>query len=103
MANPLLSDVADAVILVAIALIVSLMVLYVIMIAFATRKQERVVPPKILTKIVCASGNHSEVREFKEGDYVGKEVGKCPKCGSPLLIVAVYSEVQSVKEASARS
>ncbi len=89
-------------------LILGLLAVFVVLVvytlfSFVTSRKPPAVPPKILTKIVCASGNHSEVREFKEGDYVGKEVGKCPKCGSPLLIVAVYSEVQSVKEASARS
>ncbi len=92
MANPLLSDVADAVILVAIALIVSLMVLYIIMIAFATRKQERIVPPKILTEVRCTSGDYEEIREYSEGEYVGKEVGKCPKCGSKLIVAAIFKE-----------
>ena len=69
--------------------------------SFFTSRKPPAPPPKILTRISCVSGNHSEVREFREGDYVGKEVGKCPKCGAPLLIVAVYSETfpQGRKEA----
>ncbi len=95
MASPLLSDVADAIIFIAIALIVSLMVLYIIMIAFATRRQEKVVPPKLLTEIRCLSGDYEEVREFSEGEYVGKEVGKCPKCGSKLVVAAIFKEKTS--------
>ncbi|MCD6340609.1 MAG: hypothetical protein J7L51_01480 [Desulfurococcales archaeon] len=93
----------DPLILGLLAVFVVLMI-YTLLSFFTTRKQPAI-PPKILTKIACISGNYSEVREFREGDYVGKEVGKCPKCGAPLLIVAVYSEIvrQGGKEVSARS
>ncbi len=91
-------------------LVLGLLAVFVVLmiytlLSFFTSRKPPAAPPKILTKIACMSGNYSEVREFREGDYVGKEVGKCPKCGAPLLIIAVYSEVvrQGGKEISVRS
>jgi len=89
-------------IIIGLLAVFAVLVVYTIF-SFVTSRKPPAAPPKILTKIMCAGGNHSEVREFKEGDFVGKEVGKCPKCGSPLFIVAVYSEAQTLKEGSARS
>jgi hypothetical protein len=50
--------------------------------------------PSILTAIECAKCNEKVTREFKRGDYVYKEMEKCPKCESTGMIVAIYREVK---------
>ncbi len=53
------------------------------------RKQE----PQPLTKtlLACYNCGHREERNYKQGDYVGKNEGACPKCGAPLTIHAIYN------------
>lgn len=48
----------------------------------------------ILTAIECTKCNEKVTREFKRGDYVFKEMEKCPKCESTGMIVAIYREVK---------
>jgi hypothetical protein len=50
--------------------------------------------PSILTAIECTKCNEKVTREFKRGDYVYKEMEKCPKCESMGMIVAIYREVK---------
>jgi hypothetical protein len=50
--------------------------------------------PKIQTAIDCKACNAIQTREFKRGDYVYKEMEKCPKCNSMGMIVAIYREVK---------
>ena len=50
--------------------------------------------PPILTTIECSKCNEKVTREFKRGDYVFKEMEKCPKCESTGMIVAIYREVK---------
>jgi len=50
---------------------------------------------KIITEIVCStSGDYSSEREFIDGDYVGKEVGTCPKCGGKIIVNRIYAIYQ---------
>jgi len=50
---------------------------------------------RIITEIVCStSGDYSSEREFTDGDYVGKEVGTCPKCGGKLVVNRIYAIYQ---------
>lgn len=55
-------------------------------------RQEPLKKKVIVTQLKCNNCDYSERREFKEGDYVGKEVGDCPKCGGKLLVDAIYLE-----------
>ncbi len=48
--------------------------------------------PPILTAIECRQCNQKITREFKRGDYVFKDMEKCPKCESTGMIVAIYRE-----------
>jgi hypothetical protein len=50
--------------------------------------------PQILTSIECKKCSEKVTREFKRGDYVYKEMEKCPKCDSMGMIVAIYREVK---------
>jgi hypothetical protein len=45
-----------------------------------------------VTRIKCDNDNcnYKEERFFQEGDYIFKEVGKCPKCNGNLYIDAIY-------------
>lgn len=66
-------------------------------------RQEPIKKKVIVTQLKCDSCDHSERREFREGDYVGKEVGECPKCGGKLLVDAIYlEEVEGVPEFGSR-
>ncbi len=48
----------------------------------------------VLTAIECSKCNEKATREFKRGDYVFKEMEKCPKCETMGMIVAIYREVK---------
>lgn len=50
------------------------------------------VPYKYLTVIKCFNGDYSIEKEFQEGDFVGKVVGTCPKCGNKLAIDLIYAQ-----------
>jgi len=50
--------------------------------------------PPILTAIDCKACNSIQTREFKRGDFVYKEMEKCPKCDAMGTIVAIYREVK---------
>jgi len=62
-------------------------------------RQEPLKKKVIVTQLKCSNCDYSERREFREGDYVGKEVGECPKCGGKLLVDAIYlEEIEGVPE-----
>ncbi len=50
--------------------------------------------PPILTAIECPKCKEKVTREFKRGDYIFKEMEKCPKCEDTGMIVAIYREVK---------
>ncbi|MEM1982349.1 MAG: hypothetical protein QXZ63_01630 [Sulfolobales archaeon] len=54
-------------------------------------KNKTSVSPKTITKIRCVQNDYNAERDFSKGDYVGLEVGKCPKCGSTLMVDAIYA------------
>lgn len=47
--------------------------------------------PKVVTKVRCVQNDYSVERDFSKGDYVGLEIGKCPKCGDTLKVEAIYA------------
>jgi len=50
---------------------------------------------RIISEIVCStSGDYSFERGFIDGDYVGKDVGTCPKCGGKLVVNRIYAIYQ---------
>jgi len=55
-------------------------------------RQEPAKRKVIITQLKCGSCGHIERREFREGEYVGKEAGECPKCGGKLVVDAIYLE-----------
>src|SRR3972149_7834762 len=69
-------------------------------IMFQSRKRVaslKIEAPPILTTIECRKCGIKNVREFKRGDYVYKELEKCEKCDDKEIITAIYREVK-VKE-----
>ncbi len=54
---------------------------------------------EVLTELLCVICGEKILREFKEGDYVGKvSEDVCPKCQSSPSIVAIYSRTPKGKE-----
>ncbi|RDD53727.1 MAG: hypothetical protein BA066_02845 [Candidatus Korarchaeota archaeon NZ13-K] len=55
---------------------------------------------EVLTELYCESCGEKMVREFREGDYVGKlsEDDRCPKCQRSPSIAAIYSRTPKGKE-----
>lgn len=56
--------------------------------------------PQILTTIECEKCKEKVTREFKRGDFVFKEMEKCPKCDGMGMIVAIYREVKEKEKPS---
>ncbi len=49
-------------------------------------------PKKIIVKVKCVRGDYEIERDFKEGDFVGKIDGQCPRCGAELVVEMVYAK-----------
>jgi Na+/melibiose symporter-like transporter len=54
----------------------------------------KIIPPQVMTTIECRKCNIKSVREFQRGDFVYKELEKCPKCEDNQIITAIYKEVK---------
>jgi ribosomal protein L40E len=50
--------------------------------------------PKVMTTVECRKCGTKNVREFKRGDYVFKDLEACKKCDDKMLITAIYKEVK---------
>jgi len=48
--------------------------------------------PTVLTTETCVNCNYTNVRQFKEGDYIYGKGGTCPKCNfqDPMVIKAIF-------------
>ena len=57
----------------------------------AKKKVGEIGETKTVTAIGCLSCDFSEEREFRTGDYINKQVGKCQKCGGDLYIRRIYA------------
>lgn len=53
--------------------------------------------PPVLTTIVCQKCAFKNVRDFREGDYIFKEMEPCPKCTDKMVITSIYREVEEKK------
>ncbi len=59
----------------------------------------KIVNQPILTTIECRKCGIKTTREFQRGDYVYKELEKCPKCEDKQVITAIYREVSEKEKA----
>ena len=75
-----------------LALLIALTLIYALTMFLSSRKREEQSKPKVVTRIECERGDYEQVRDYVDGDYVGKVVGKCPKCGLRLMITGIYKE-----------
>ncbi|MCS7104209.1 MAG: hypothetical protein NZ954_01405 [Thermofilaceae archaeon] len=46
---------------------------------------------RFMEVVSCENCGFSEERNHEAGDYVLKTKGSCPKCGTPLIVSAIYS------------
>ncbi len=44
---------------------------------------------EIVEVLKCMSCGEEIVDRFREGDYVGKAVGKCKRCGGDLIVYSI--------------
>lgn len=56
----------------------------------------RTVPPLMkpintMTVIKCSKCEYSEIREFRKGDYIFKDLGKCRDCEGNAYIKSIYT------------
>ncbi len=74
--------------LVTIALTLFVLAYFIALSLGGRKKQQKV--KKTYTLLKCTACEYSVEREFKEGDYVGKKEGTCPKCDGEMIITAIY-------------
>lgn len=55
---------------------------------------------KVSTVLRCVNCDYVSARGFEKGDYIFKEVGACPRCGSSLIIYSVFREVKEKEQRS---
>jgi hypothetical protein len=58
-------------------------------------------PFKTVTIASCMNKDYTLEREFREGDFIGKIEGLCPKCNSNIVIEKIYvipTQIREVKE-----
>ncbi len=70
-------------------ILIAVMVVYNIVAANKAVKRQK---PRLRTRIECLACGYSVEREYRQGDYVGKPEGRCPKCGSEMIVAAVFEE-----------
>ena len=88
----------DAFTMIQLIAIVLLAILLVFSILMTERKKKPETPKRTITVIRCDNGDYETRRDFRQGDFVGKVEGKCPKCGGMLRVHSIYvEEIQSAK------
>ncbi|MCS7110791.1 MAG: hypothetical protein N3D82_05310 [Ignisphaera sp.] len=62
-------------------------------------KSELQEPPlKTVTVVSCINQDYTLEREFREGDFIGKVDGPCPKCNSSTVVERIYVVPLAVRE-----
>ncbi len=88
----------DAFTMIQLIAIVLLAILLVFSILMTERKKKPETPKRTITVIRCDNGDYETKRDFRQGDFIGKVEGKCPKCGGILRVHSIYvEEIQSAK------
>jgi hypothetical protein len=92
----LAADFTDA-LLIIIALLLIVIIVYIVSSGWLYIRSRRGIegledkPTKIITVISCKNNDYTMEREFQEGDFIGKVVDKCPKCGAEMIISKIYA------------
>ncbi|MHA1754491.1 MAG: hypothetical protein ACTSYR_03125, partial [Candidatus Odinarchaeia archaeon] len=53
--------------------------------------QPLIKPINTVTVIKCYKCEYTEIRDFKRGDYIFKDLGECKDCGGQLYIKTIYT------------
>ncbi|HDD26463.1 MAG TPA: hypothetical protein ENF75_05185 [Acidilobales archaeon] len=81
-----------------VTLLIMTLVLLFIYIMFTVIRELSTKKPEVRRRTIaihsCINNDYEIRKEFKIGDYVGKVIGKCPRCGAALIIKAIYTEVE---------
>lgn len=79
------------------------MVIYMILATLGARGK-REPEKRVVTILSCPKCGYTKIRDFREGDYVGRVVNeRCPRCGVNLVIDAIYEEsINSLSRALSR-
>jgi len=56
----------------------------------------------VTTTILCEKCGLKNVRDFKRGDYIFKDVESCPKCNENMVISSIYREVKEKRKIAPR-
>jgi hypothetical protein len=81
--------------LVAIGFIAMALSAYILLQSRRRATAMKIETPQTMTTIECKKCGFKNVREFKRGDYVFKELDKCEKCPDERqMITAIYKEVK---------
>jgi len=83
-------------------IVLVIMIIYMVMSGIGyMRKKDRATientPLKVITTITCINKDYTIEREFREGDFIGKIEGQCPKCGSSMVIDKIYTIPITIK------
>ncbi|WXG42548.1 MAG: hypothetical protein WED04_00315 [Promethearchaeati archaeon SRVP18_Atabeyarchaeia-1] len=57
---------------------------------------------KMTTSLACHDCDFSQEREFQKGDFIGKVLGKCPKCKKGELYIRAIYTVEEKKSGKRR-
>ena len=90
--TPAANDTLEGVLVQLMNLMLLAMLVFLVVTLVLGMRQRRQVKPVIRTRVECLNCGYRVEREYKRGDYIGKIEGTCPKCGSQMVIVAVYEE-----------
>ncbi len=71
-------------------LLLALFVASIALTLLSSSQRKRQQPKSIYTKVTCFKCGYSFERMYQKGDYIGKTVGRCPRCDSYLVISAIY-------------
>jgi len=56
----------------------------------------------VTTTILCEKCGLKNVRDFKRGDYIFKDVESCPKCTEKMVISSIYRVVKEKRKIATR-
>ncbi len=86
-------------------IVLVIMIIYMVMsgIGYMRKKDKAAIedtPLRVITTIICTNKDYIIEREFREGDFIGKIEGQCPKCGSSMIIDKIYTMPITIKRRS---
>ncbi len=56
---------------------------------------------KVLTTVECLKCGYTNIRDFKQGDFIFKVVEPCPKCNEEMAISSIYRKPEEKEKSRA--